>query len=85
MKYDAFISYRHTPLDMEIAKKLHRGLETFSIPAAVQKKTGKKKIRRVFRDQEELPIGSNLTEEINAALENTEYLIVVCSPDTPES
>ncbi|MBR6155733.1 MAG: toll/interleukin-1 receptor domain-containing protein, partial [Lachnospiraceae bacterium] len=85
MKYDAFISYRHTPLDMEIAKKLHRGLETFSIPAAVQKKTGKKKIRRVFRDQEELPIGSNLTEEINAALEESEYLIVVCSPDTPES
>ena len=47
MKYDAFISYRHAPLDMEIAKKLHRGLETFSIPAAVQKKTGKKKIRRI--------------------------------------
>ena len=22
MKYDAFISYRHTPLDMEMAKKL---------------------------------------------------------------
>ena len=85
MKYDAFISYRHAPLDMEIAKKLHRGLETFSIPAAVQKKTGKKKIRRVFRDQEELPIGSNLTEEINAALEESEYLIVVCSPETPGS
>lgn len=85
MKYDAFISYRHAPLDMEIAKKLHRGLETFSIPAAVQKKTGKKKIRRVFRDQEELPIGSNLTEEINAALEESEFLIVVCSPETPGS
>ena len=73
MKYDAFISYRHTPLDMEIAKKLHRSLETFPIPLAVQKKTGKKKIRRVFRDQEELPIGSNLTDKINAALKETEY------------
>ena len=85
MKYDAFISYRHTPLDMEIAKKLHRSLETFPIPLAVQKKTGKKKIRRVFRDQEELPIGSNLTDKINAALKETEYLIVVCSPETPGS
>ena len=79
MKYDAFISYRHTPLDMEMAKKLHKGLETFVIPAAVKKSTGKNKIARVFRDQEELPIGSNLTENIFAALAESEYLIVVCS------
>lgn len=85
MKYDAFISYRHTPLDMEIAKKLHKGLETFPVPAAVQKSSGKKKISRVFRDEEELPIGSDLTEEITAALKESEYLIVVCSPDTPGS
>ncbi len=85
MKYDAFISYRHAPLDMEIAKKLHKGLETFVIPAAVRKATGKKKIQRVFRDQEELPIGSNLTENIFAALEESEYLIVICSRQTPES
>ncbi len=85
MKYDAFISYRHMPLDMEIAKKLHKGLETFHVPAAVQNSTGKKKIERVFRDQEELPIGSNLTDEISAALAESEYLVVVCSPYTPES
>lgn len=85
MKYDAFISYRHMPLDMEIAKKLHKGLETFPVPAAVQQSSGKKKIERVFRDQEELPIGSNLTEEISAALAESEYLIVVCSHYTPES
>ena len=36
VKYDAFISYRHMPLDMEIAKKLHKGLETFHVPAAVR-------------------------------------------------
>ena len=29
MKYNAFISYRHAPLDMEIAKKVHTGLETY--------------------------------------------------------
>ena len=79
MKYDAFISYRHTPLDMEIAKKLHKGLETFRIPLPVQKKTGKKKISRVFRDQEELPIGADLTEKISSAIRESEYLIVICS------
>lgn len=85
MRYDAFISYRHTPLDMEIAKKVHVGLETYHVPGAVQKKTGKQKIRRVFRDQEELPIGSDLNENISEALRESEYLIVICSPETPGS
>ena len=85
MIYDAFISYRHTPLDMEFAKKVHSGLETFRVPGAVQKKTGKKKIRRVFRDQEELPIGSDLNDNIAKAIRESEYLIVICSPDTPGS
>ncbi len=85
MRYDAFISYRHSELDMEIAKKLHKGLETFKIPASVRKKYGKKKIERVFRDQEELPIGSDLDDNITAALKDSEYLIVICSPRTPKS
>ncbi len=85
MKYDAFISYRHAPLDMEIAKKVHTGLETYKIPKAVRKKTGKVKMGRVFRDQEELPIGSDLGDNISGALATSEYLIVICSPRTPGS
>ncbi|MBR5359776.1 MAG: toll/interleukin-1 receptor domain-containing protein, partial [Lachnospiraceae bacterium] len=85
MRYDAFISYRHSELDMEIAKKVHTGLETYKIPGSVRKKTGKKKMGRVFRDQEELPIGSDLDDNISTALQNSEYLIVICSPRTPES
>lgn len=85
MRYDAFISYRHCDLDMEIAKKVHSGLETYKIPAAVRQKTGKKKMGRVFRDQEELPIGSDLDDNISGALKESEYLIVICSPRTPES
>lgn len=50
MKYDAFISYRHSDLDMYIAKKVHKGLETFKVPRAVAEKSGKKNIKRVFRD-----------------------------------
>ncbi len=85
MRYDAFISYRHSELDMYIAKKVHKGLETFKVPRAVQKKSGKKNIKRVFRDQEELPIGSDLGDNIEGALAQSEFLIVICSPRTPES
>ncbi len=85
MKYDAFISYRHSELDLHIAKKIHKGLETLKVPKAVGKKTGKKKIKRVFRDQEELPIGSDLGGNIEGALKESEFLIVICSPRTPES
>ncbi|MBO4809098.1 MAG: TIR domain-containing protein [Lachnospiraceae bacterium] len=85
MKYDAFISYRHSPLDMEIAKKVHTALETYKVPKSVKAKIEKKKITRVFRDQEELPIGSNLSDNISEALSSSEKLIVICSPRTPES
>ena len=85
MKYDAFISYRHSEPDMSVAKKIHKGLETFKVPKAIQKKTGKKNIRRVFRDQEELPTGSDLGDNITAALKESEYLIVICSPRSRES
>ncbi|MBQ4537524.1 MAG: toll/interleukin-1 receptor domain-containing protein [Lachnospiraceae bacterium] len=85
MKYDAFISYRHCELDMYVAKKIHKGLETFKVPRSVAKKTGKKSIKRVFRDQEELPIGSDLGDNIKHALQESEYLVVICSPRTKES
>ena len=85
MKYDAFISYRHSEVDMEIAKKVHAGLESFKVPVPVQKRAKKKRIRRVFRDQEELPIGSDLDETIATALYQSEFLIVICSPRTLES
>ena len=85
MKYDAFISYRHSELDMFVAKKIHKGLETFKVPRQVKKIGGKSKITRVFRDQEELPIGSDLGDNITSALRESEYLLVICSPRTPES
>lgn len=85
MHYDAFISYRHSKLDMFVAKKLHKALETFKVPRAVAGKCGKKNIKRVFRDQEELPIGSDLSDNITAALTESEFLLVICSPETPKS
>ncbi len=85
MKYDAFISYKHAELDSYIAKKVHKFLETYMVPKSIKKKIKKDRINRVFRDQEELPIGSSLTENIEAALRESEYLIVICSPRSVKS
>ena len=82
--YKAFISYRHRPLDMETAKKLHKRIERFVVPKDLRV-NGKKKLGLVFRDQDELPIANSLSENIRIALDHSEYLIVVCSPDTPKS
>ena len=83
--YNAFISYRHSPLDSKIAQRIHRQLEHFKIPRAIQKATNIKKIDRIFRDKEELPLSINLSDDINEALANSDYLIVICSPSTRES
>ena len=85
MKYDAFISYRHLEKDMYVAKRVHKALETTKIPKKLQKEIGRKKIDRVFRDQEELPIGSDLGANIEAALQEAAFLVVICSPQTQES
>ena len=84
-KYDAFISYRHAEKDTLIASEIQKSLERFKIPKALQKKSGKQRFNRVFRDVEELPISSNLTEDLTQALKDSEFLIVICSYRTSES
>ena len=83
--YNAFISYKHGPVDNKVAAHIQAQLEHFHIPAKIRKKTGKSRIQRIFRDKEELPITSNLSETIEDALRKSEYLIVICSPSTKES
>ncbi len=79
-QYSAFISYRHMTPDQEIAKRLHTLIETYGIPGSVRKKTGKKKMGYVFRDQEELPLSSDLGRDIETALDRSEWFIAICSP-----
>lgn len=83
--YNAFISYRHVSPDQEIAKKLHSLIENYKIPSSLKKSLGISKMGRVFRDQEELPLSSNLGEDIRQALQNSEWLICICSPRYLES
>lgn len=86
-KYDAFISYRHSELDKYVAETLHRQLEMFRLPKSILKrqKLSRKRIERVFRDRDELPLASNLAEPITEALKNSDFLIVICSPRLPQS
>ena len=80
--YSAFISYKHAPADTAIAAEIQKRLERYHIPAAIRKKTGREKIGRIFRDKEELPITSDLGDDISRALEDADFLIVICSSST---
>ena len=81
-KFNAFISYKHAPLDNRIAGTIQRDLERYVIPRRIRKQTGVQKIERVFRDQAELPITSDLDDNISFALEHSDFLIVICSLST---
>ncbi len=80
MRFRAFISYRHLSPDQEIAQRLHTAIETYGIPASIRQKAGIRRMGRVFRDQEELPLSADLGADIEAALDSSEWLICICSP-----
>lgn len=82
--YIAFISYRHLPLDIAVAEELHKLIERYRIPRALRK-SDSGKLGYVFRDRDELPVSSDLSHDIEEALDNSEFLIVVCTPGTPQS
>ena len=83
--YKAFISYRHQSPDQEIAKQLHTMIETYRIPSSLKKSLRINKMGRVFRDEEELPLSTDLGADIRTALAQSEWLIVLCSPSYLES
>lgn len=83
--YNAFISYKHADLDNKVAAYVEKSLEHFHIPRKIRKKTGVNKIERIFRDTDELPITSDLSSTIEEALNNADYLIVICSHNTRKS
>lgn len=82
--YEAFISYRHTPADTAVAKRVQRALEGFRIPRPLRD-GARASLGLSFRDADELPAGASLTDEITGALKSSRFLIVICSPDTPAS
>ena len=84
-EYTAFISYRHKTFDTAVAKKIQRQIENYRIPAHIAKRFGGKRVGKVFRDRDELPLLADLGEGIRFALEKSEWLIVICTPELPLS
>lgn len=87
-KYWAFISYAHE--DEVWAAWLHKTLERFRVPQQlVGRASMEEKIPRrlfpVFRDRDELPGSFDLSAKIKEALQQSRYLIVICSPHAANS
>lgn len=88
MRYAAFISYNHR--DRVHAAWLHRSIETYAIPRALQGRDTPlgplgKKLPPVFQDREELAASADLASSVRQALESSASLIVICSPDGARS
>ena len=82
-EYFAFISYKSE--DAEWATWLQHELEHYHLPASFNGRTDvRQDLRPVFRDIDELSAG-NLPEQIKQALDNSQNLIVICSPLSAKS
>ncbi|MBE5996308.1 MAG: TIR domain-containing protein [Lachnospiraceae bacterium] len=84
--YIAFISYRHLPLDRESAVRIQKQIERFIVPKEYRDRSGgAKNLGICFRDEDELPASASLSQSITQALDRSQYLIVICTPDLPQS
>jgi len=94
-QYKAFLSYSHR--DHKAATWLHKALEKYRLPdqlkeqlqaqalAKGEREPTTDKLGRIFRDREELPAADDLTVEVKKALESSEFMIVLCSPNAAAS
>lgn len=80
----AFISYNHA--DVKQARWLQNKLEAYKLPTQVMNEIDRNNryIRPVFRDQTDLNTGV-LGEVLREQLENSHWLIVLCSPNSAKS
>ena len=88
LKYRAFLSYSHR--DRSFGKWLHSALEGIRIDKdLVGRETPAgpvpKALRPIFRDREDFSAGHSLGEQTLAALEASQFLIVICSPNAAQS
>lgn len=83
-KYDAFISYRHLENDSFAARNLQKLLEGYKTPRGAVCRYATH-IDRLFLDETELSANGDLNNEIKGALEQSRFLIVVCSEETKKS
>lgn len=83
-RYRAFISYSQK--DRQWGARLHRWLESYPVPPGVDVELGRgRRLGRFFRDDDEMPAASDIGERIRRAVDDSESLIVICSPRSAKS
>lgn len=83
-KYWAFLSYSHA--DAASAARLHRALERYVIPRRLRRAQAlPRRLQPVFRDVDELTAGASLDTRLRDALDQSRWLIVLCSAAACES
>lgn len=83
-RYWAFLSYSHA--DEAQAKRLHVLLERYVLPGKARKAHGlPRRLFPIFRDVEELEAASGLTTRLRDALNDSRWLVVLCSPNSAKS
>ncbi len=86
-RFRAFISYSQR--DKSFAKRLQRWLENYQVPVGalgdIQPGPVPKKLGRFFRDEEEMAATSDIAGMVRGAIEDSQSLIVVCSPNSAKS
>lgn len=88
LRYRAFISYSHA--DARWAAWLHRRLEAYRLPSRLRGGSGEhgplpERLTPIFRDRDDLSSAGQLGPQIQAALAESEALVVVCSPSAARS
>jgi WD40 repeat protein len=78
VRFDGFISYSHTA-DELLAPRLQAALQTFAKP------WWKRRALRVFRDQSSLSANPHLWSSITAALDASDWFILLTSPEAAGS
>lgn len=87
-RYRAFVSYSHH--DARWAGWLHRRLEGYRVPTRLRRNIGEfgplpERLSPIFRDREDLASAGELGPRIQAALADSDAMIVVCSPEAAHS
>jgi TIR domain/WD domain, G-beta repeat len=87
-QYRAFLSYSHR--DTAWGRWLHQALEGYGVDKdLVGRETTAgpipKALRPIFRDREDFAAGASLGNQTLAALEASQFLVVICSPHAAQS
>jgi MTH538 TIR-like domain (DUF1863) len=78
MSYDAFISYSHAT-DGQLAPALQRGLQRLAKP------WNRRRALNIFRDETGLSTNPHLWSSVQAALDESEWFILLASPEAAAS